>query len=158
MSAKNFALTGIFFLYSLVLCTSSEIASFSKCPAFCLLSLSYNTQHKHPCPPVGFQPAIPAGDWQQNLALDRSPNGTRSPDRPTCSESLYWLRYPSPLSSPVTWWDKGMICLNTAGALQVCTVWKWLQYRHRTASSAATSPVTMSSFHCLTCHLSLFPV
>ena len=31
-----------------------------------------HTQHKHPCPPAGIEPAIPASERQQTYALDRS--------------------------------------------------------------------------------------
>ena len=58
------------------------------------------TQHKHACAPAGFEPAIPAGDWPQTLALDRSATGIgiRSPDHPGLIEALYRLSYPGPFS------------------------------------------------------------
>jgi hypothetical protein len=39
-----------------------------------------------------FEPAIPASDRPQILALDRSTTGIRSLDRPARCESLYRLR------------------------------------------------------------------
>ena len=44
---------GYFFLYSLVLCSCFIRTSFflcPDCPGFYLVSLLYDTQHKHPCP------------------------------------------------------------------------------------------------------------
>ena len=51
-------------------------------------------KHKHPCPQAGLEPATPASDWPQTLALDRSATGIgtiRSPDFEAHSESLYRL-------------------------------------------------------------------
>jgi hypothetical protein len=47
--AENLISTGIFLLYSLVLCTSSALVSLSWFVLhFCLFVFTYNTQHKHP--------------------------------------------------------------------------------------------------------------
>ena len=104
-----------FFLFS---CTLFVLDSYFflclDCPAFCLLSsyLHHNTNINAPggfrtATPaserlqtysLGFEPARPATDWPQTLALDRSATGigqgTGSPDRPARSESLYEVRYP----------------------------------------------------------------
>jgi hypothetical protein len=46
------------------------------CPAFCFLSFSYNTQHKHTSvPSAGLEPASSASDQQQTFALNRSATG-----------------------------------------------------------------------------------
>ena len=37
---------------------------------------THNTHNRHPCLPVGFEPAIPAGERQQTYALDRVAIGT----------------------------------------------------------------------------------
>ena len=52
--------------------------------------------------PAGFEPAIPASDRLQTLALDRSATwmgSIRSPVRPVGSELLYRLSYPGPQTS-----------------------------------------------------------
>jgi hypothetical protein len=49
--------------------------------------LIQQTQHKHSCPPVGFEPTIPVSERPQTHALDRTTTGIgfRSPDRPARS-------------------------------------------------------------------------
>ena len=42
---------------------------------FCLFIFTNNTQTQTPMPPAGFEPATPASDRPQTLALDRSPTG-----------------------------------------------------------------------------------
>ena len=50
-------------------------------------------------PSAGFEPAIPASDPPQTLALDSSATGIRSRDHPARSESLYRLSYPGASSN-----------------------------------------------------------
>jgi len=37
---------------------------------------THNIHERHPCPPVGFEPVIPAGQQPQTYALDRAATGT----------------------------------------------------------------------------------
>ena len=96
--AENLVLTGISFLYYLVLYlylirTSFFVLIFLHF-AFCPYS-QQTTQIS--MPPAGFDPATPASDRPQNLAFDRSANriGRDSipRDRPTRSKLLYRLSY-----------------------------------------------------------------
>jgi len=41
-----------------------------------LVSTSYNTHNRHPCPRWGFEPTISASERPQTYALDRAPTGT----------------------------------------------------------------------------------
>ena len=49
MGKENHVPTGIFFLYSLLLCTSSVLVSLSWLSCILPFVFTYNTQHKHPC-------------------------------------------------------------------------------------------------------------
>ena len=84
-----------FFLSSL--CTLSELLC-PDCPGFvfCLYCTTNTTQTY--MPPAEFEPAIPASDRPQNLALDHSTTNRRirSPDRQARNESLYRLSYRGP--------------------------------------------------------------
>ena len=85
----------LFCLYFIRTCCFSCLDS----STFFLSVFTYNTQHKHPCPPTGYETATPASDRLQILILDRSATGIggiRSTDRPSCSESLYRLRNAGP--------------------------------------------------------------
>jgi hypothetical protein len=55
----------------------------------------------------------------ENLA----PTGIRSPDRPTRSESLYWLRYPGPHTHTHQCWPP-LAPLKAAQFIQVINLWK----------------------------------
>ena len=95
---KIFPPPGFFFS----LCTSSVLfCPVCPCFAFCPYCTTNTTQTSMPL--AGFEPAISAGERLQTHALDRSAtgNGIRSPDRPSGSESLYRLSYPSPVRFPV---------------------------------------------------------
>ena len=93
--------SGPFFLFYILLysvCTSFWFLCFD-CPAFCVLSLLYNTHNTASMPPAAFELATPASDRSQILALDRSATGIgriRSPGRPARSESLYRQSYRGP--------------------------------------------------------------
>ena len=83
------------FLFSL--CTLSVLLC-PNCPgfAFCPYCTSHTTQAS--MPPAGFEPATPASEQPQILALDRSATGIdriRSPDRPAPSESLHQASRPT---------------------------------------------------------------
>ena len=71
------------------------------CSEFCRFVFTSNPQHKYPCPrrDSNAQPQQAIG--HRPIALDRSATGigTRSPDRPASTESLYRLRYPYPLTT-----------------------------------------------------------
>jgi hypothetical protein len=99
--AQNLAPTAILLSYSVLLCIYFirtcvfflVVLHFAFCP--------YCTTHTS-MPPVGFEPAIPAGELPQHYALDRTASGVgwfRSPDRPARSKSLYQLHCPGPLSA-----------------------------------------------------------
>ena len=77
-----------FLLFSL---RSLSVLLCSDCPGLRLLSLLCNTTQTA-MPPAGLEPATPASDRPQTLALDHSTTGIgriRYPDRPGRSESLY---------------------------------------------------------------------
>ena len=68
------------------------------CLAFSLLCFTVQHTTQTSMLLAGFEPAIPATDRPQTLALDRSvtgigPTGIRSPDRPARNESLYRLHH-----------------------------------------------------------------
>jgi hypothetical protein len=50
----------------------------------------YNTQHKYPCPRLGFEPAIPASEQPMSVALNRSATeiGIRTPYSPALSKVI----------------------------------------------------------------------
>jgi hypothetical protein len=90
-----------------VLCTLSILRP--DCPGFAFFPLLYNThnwtQHKYPCSLTEFEPAIPASERPQTLALDRSDTGIGSifvlkknsipaPSRPQ------WVARPTALPRP----------------------------------------------------------
>ena len=86
--------------FFVVLCTSSALFLCPDCPgcAFCPYCATHTTQTSMTL--AGFEPATPASDRPQTLALNRSATGIggiRSPNRPARSESLYRPSYRSPL-------------------------------------------------------------
>ena len=96
--AENFAPISICFIPSHVLSLSTFIRIlflYLFCPGFCfcLYCTIYTTQTSMPT--AGFEPAIPASEWPQTLAIDCSTTGIgfRFPYRPVRSESLYRLSY-----------------------------------------------------------------
>jgi hypothetical protein len=101
---------------------------FRTCFFVCLSVFTHNTQHKHPCPPGGFEHATPASDGLQIIALDGSAtvigvnclsphwvscsnNWFRSPNHPARSKSLHRLSYPGPRTLTMA----GRIMYNTTG-------------------------------------------
>ena len=82
-----------------VLCTSSVLLLRPDClvSAICPYCTTHTTQT--PMPPAGFEPATPASDRPQTLALDRSATGISSPEVTTQSE----LHRPISLVRYQTW-------------------------------------------------------
>jgi hypothetical protein len=99
----------ILFPPEFIFCALS-VSLFPYCPgfAFGLYCTTHATQTFMPL--VVFEPAIPASDRLQTLALERSASGIgkiRSPDPPARDESLCRLRHPGQHTSKYTSKGKG---------------------------------------------------
>ena len=62
----------IFFILLYSVCTLFVLNSLSWFSSILSFVFTYNTQHKHLCPPAGIEPSIRASQLPQTLALGRS--------------------------------------------------------------------------------------
>ena len=109
MDVENLTSTGIV-LYFLVLCLYFIRLCFLSWSAFCILPFisTYNTEHKHPSPPAGFEPATRESDQPWTLAVERSATGICGKYRLNRNSipgpsSPYRVAIPTELPGPVQW-------------------------------------------------------